>query len=272
MKREHYVYKTTDEVNGEFYIGVRTSKGCSAVEDTAYSGSFISWQPDNDHKNLNKEVLCTFPTRELADEFEIELISENITDPLNRNYYIPTKGFNIYGNEEAAKKISKHMTKWHKEVGFSEEAIERIRQSRLGTTWSEEQREKMRDYRRNNPNPQLGKTGKYAPFYGRKHTVETKKKISDALTGRHLTDEHKKSLSEAANKRDQSPYRTKEFREKMSNRSKGSKNPSARKVQHIESGKIFSHMKEAAVQLGVHWTTVSGHCRGERANQKFKYV
>ncbi len=46
-------------------------------------------------------------------------------------------------------------------------------------------------------NPMFGRTGKDCPTYGRKHTEEAKKKISDAHKGKIFTEEHKNNLSKA---------------------------------------------------------------------------
>ncbi len=57
------------------------------------------------------------------------------------------------------------------------------------------------------------------PFYNRKHTKETKKKISMALTGRKLSEETKKKLSDI----NKGKIYSKEYKEKMSNILKGTR-------------------------------------------------
>lgn len=104
----HYVYKLTDPNTKEFYIGSRTSNVLPHEDD--YMGSMVTWQPDK--SKLVKEIIKDeFESRELAFEYESELIKENIKNALNRNYYIPNKGFSTYGltfefSEEHKRKLS----------------------------------------------------------------------------------------------------------------------------------------------------------------------
>jgi hypothetical protein len=94
-KVNHYVYKITDIITGEFYIGSRTCK-CNPENDT-YMGSYYVWKPD-DSSNLKKEVIKSdFNNRNEAVMYEANLIKSNIDNELNRNYHIPNGGFHSYG-------------------------------------------------------------------------------------------------------------------------------------------------------------------------------
>lgn len=69
-----------------------------------------------------------------------------------------------------------------------------------------------------------GRMGKNNPFYGRKHTKETLKKMSKALCGRVISDKTRKKLSEAGKGQKGSFYgrnHTKESLKKMSDSKKG---------------------------------------------------
>ena len=89
----HYVYYIEHERTKEFYIGSRSCK-CIPEKDS-YMGSMKVWKPNKDL--LRKYILQEFETREKAFNFEIELISRYIKDPLNRNYHIPSIGFSTLG-------------------------------------------------------------------------------------------------------------------------------------------------------------------------------
>jgi hypothetical protein len=106
MKTTHYIYELRNPITNEFYIGVRSCKG-NPIDDT-YMGSMASW-------NVDKSILVktiiddTFVSRDEANKREIELLKENITNPLNRNYHIPSIGFCCYGikhSDEYRNKLS----------------------------------------------------------------------------------------------------------------------------------------------------------------------
>jgi hypothetical protein len=85
MKKNYYVYKLTDKITGEFYIG---SRGCDCeISEDKYMGSPKVWKPNN--KNLLKEVLNLFGNRCDAILHERELILNNISNSLNMNFGIP---------------------------------------------------------------------------------------------------------------------------------------------------------------------------------------
>jgi len=91
----YYVYKLTDPITKEFYIGSRECK-CDPYKDP-YKGSMSTWKPENKER-LDKEILCMdFKDRTSAIAYESILIRENITDPLNQNYHIPSENFHCSG-------------------------------------------------------------------------------------------------------------------------------------------------------------------------------
>ena len=91
MKNDkHYVYKITDPITNEYYIG---SRSCNEIIADNYMGSYYVWKP-KDVSRLVKEIIEeNFETREDALEYEANLIKSYIDDPLNRNYHIPDKNF-----------------------------------------------------------------------------------------------------------------------------------------------------------------------------------
>lgn len=112
--KTHYVYMLIDPCTNEFYYGSRTCE-CNAIDDVNYKGSMCRWQPDKS-KLIKTIIKDDFETRTLATEYESNIISEHITDELNRNYHIPNKGFYIVGehkkthpfvSKKAMKKICK---------------------------------------------------------------------------------------------------------------------------------------------------------------------
>lgn len=91
----HYVYRITDPITNDYYIGVRSCK-CK-VENDSYMGSYCSWEPDDDSRLIKEILKDDFVTREEAVMYEASLIKSHIDDKLNRNYHIPNSGFHTYG-------------------------------------------------------------------------------------------------------------------------------------------------------------------------------
>lgn len=97
-------------------------------------------------------------------------------------------------------------------------------------------------------------SGSGNPFYGKHHTEEQKRKLSELrkgennpLYGKHLTEEHKSKLSEA-----------------MKGRYVGEKNPNSKAViQLSKNGEFiaeFSTMKEASETIGRSISSISSCC------------
>lgn len=81
-----YVYKLTDLVTGEFYIGVRYANKSFPEDDLGiryFTSSALIKQRGFDR--FKKEILCLFFKKEAAIEYESELISEAWGNPLLLN-------------------------------------------------------------------------------------------------------------------------------------------------------------------------------------------
>lgn len=85
MKKNYYVYKLTDKITGEFYLGSRGCD-CETLKDN-YMGSPKVWKPNK--SNLLKQILKTFDNRRDAILFERQSICEVISNELNMNFSIP---------------------------------------------------------------------------------------------------------------------------------------------------------------------------------------
>ena len=112
-----------------------------------------------------------------------------------------------------------------------------------------------------------GKTGDKSPMFGKKHTEETKRKMSEALLGKPLSEETKKKLSEAHNGKKLSEETKKkigeanigktlseETKQKISEAQLGDKHTRAKRVYQCELDGTpihsFGSAREAARHLG----------------------
>ena len=94
--------------------------------------------------------------------------------------------------------------------------------------------------------------GKNNGNYGRKHTEEERRKISEAITGRHLSEEHKKKISEFMKGRFVGRQRP-----------EGGGRPS-KKVLCAETGEVFDSIADAARAKGLYHikSHISLVCKG----------
>ena len=225
MKR-HYVYETTNLINGKKYIGKRT---CNCpIEEDRYMGSgktLIKALNKYGYNNFKKEILKICYTEQEAYEIEKYFIKKfNAVE--SREYY------NIKDGGQ----------------GFSSEDVKRLwgnedfRLKCSNRVISKETRIKISNSLKANPNASIGMKGKI-------HTDEARTKISEALKGKEKTIEHKKKMSEISKKRyketDMSEkmlegilrkWEDEDFKKKMSNTHKGNKYMLGKK--HTEASKI----------------------------------
>ena len=119
---------------------------------------------------------------------------------------------------------------------------------------SEEQRRKISE----------AMIGKNSPFYGKHHSEESKKKLSESLTGRVFAEEHRKKISEAKIGHEVSE----ETRKKLSESMTGNYNARQTQVlQYSKSGEFIAEypsIMEAERQTGCYNQNISQCCQGKR--------
>jgi hypothetical protein len=152
--KTHYTYKIEDINTNEFYIGSRTYNGLA--NDDTYMGSMVVWKPNK--LNLKKTILDdSFLNREDAIQSEINLIKENIDNPLNQNYNIPGIKFHNTGRifDETIRNKMRLARLGDKNPRFgkphSNETKQKIRLKAIGRTYSDETRKKLSDIRLKKP-------------------------------------------------------------------------------------------------------------------------
>ena len=167
QKKYYFIYKTTNLLNGKYYIGMHTTDNLN----DGYVGSGKKlWYSINKYgkENFKCEILEMLSNKSSLKEREKELVNEDLLkDPMCMNltvgggdgfYYINKKGINnksnqfILGGKASAEKLKT-------------DDVWRLKHSQIA---SENFKKAHRD----------GKI-KYDTFTGKKHTEDTKRKISE---------------------------------------------------------------------------------------------
>ena len=87
-----------------------------------------------------------------------------------------------------------------------------------GKRHTEESRKKISESLKGENNPMYGRTGENNPFYGKTHSKESRKKISEAKKGKQLSEEHRRKLSEAMKGKHHSEEHRKKISESVKSR------------------------------------------------------
>lgn len=252
MKKTHYVYRLSDPVTNQYYIGSRTCDGNPKLD--SYMGSYYTWNPENKNRLIKEIIKDDFHSREEAITYEGNIIGEYINDELNENYYIPHKGFHTQGKvgHWAGKKRPDHSKKMLGKT-FTKEHKNKLKNFREGKTWEDifgiEHATKLRKSRSkkysNDGNPMYGVIPpKDRKDRQRNSLKEYYKNNKSAMLGKKLSVDAKTKISKSNSK----------------------------KVIHIETGKIFNSQLEAANYFSIDNSTISYHCSGKSKINKFKFI
>lgn len=129
----HFVYKTTNTINGKIYIGVHSTKNL----DDGYigSGNQIRQAISKYGKpNFKREIIKFFDTQEEAYTFEAKIVDESFIE--NQNTYNVALGGHPGNSWWWTEERKQWMSKQKKGVKKSKESIERMVRTKLrnGTT------------------------------------------------------------------------------------------------------------------------------------------
>ena len=234
-----------------FYVGAWFTDGASSKRP--YSKQYRSkhWHNTVNKHGIFVKVLKDDITVEEADELEILLISEIGRADLNKGTLV-----NLTDGGEHGILGHKHSDKTKKKIGdihrgkkLSDKHINAI------SKWSKE-------YHRTHDNPMKGVTGEKHPFYGKKHTEEAKKAISDKNKGNIPPNKGKKGLWKP----------TKEQLNKMTGRAPHNR---LKVEQYNLDGKfinVFNSMREAAKATHTDYYTIKNSSDGiTTSRHKFKW-
>lgn len=179
------IYKTTNLINGKFYIG-KDSK-----ENPDYLGSgLLLKKAINKYgiKNFKKEVIEFCDSKQQLDEREIYWIDKLDAKNNKIGYNIATggSGGDTISNNPKRDLISKHISQSLSGRKFTEKHKDNIRKKA---------KESFILGKRKNLFKNKNNKGINNGMYGHKHTKETKSKMSKLKKGIPLSENHKKSLS-----------------------------------------------------------------------------
>jgi group I intron endonuclease len=257
----HYVYITTNLINGKHYIGDR-SCDCDPKQDN-YLGSgkpaFKNAVKEYGKKNFQKEILEFFNTRKEAFDAQEKYIKQFNTLSPNGYNISPTGGNNVRGchSRETRKKMSLSAKGKHN-IPCKEEAKEKLRIANTGQKRSFETKRKQKENNLGEKNPMYGKI----PWNkGKKLSKEQTKNMHNPKSLEHKnklkkkrTQETKNNIAKSWEKRRIEHPTTKETREKQRNNMLGENNPMFGKnhteeTKHRQSvnhrGGVEHHSKES---------------------------
>ncbi len=213
----HYTYIIVNKNTQMKYIGVR-SCSCLPENDDGYmsSSKILIEELQKNPKAFTKTIIDTFPTREIANANE-QWLHETYDVARNSEFYnlcIAPMGFHMCGRTHS-KEARKKLSVFNKGKTFSKETRKKMSDARRGKIVSSETCAKL----------SYAKMGEKNGMYGKKHSEETKKKISakcssissenNPMYGKKHSEEAKKKMS-AAQKGKKKPPFTEEHRRNLS--------------------------------------------------------
>lgn len=249
-KKFHFVYLTTNLINGKQYIGDHTA---DSINDN-YLGSgkpyFLNALNQYGKKNFKREILEFFDTKEEAFYAQEKYINKYNTLAPNGYNISPKGGHRVSGciAEETKEKISKaNSGKKRSITARTKISLTRIKfqiakgknnpmyGKHFNFEHTEETKEKMSKSHKGLPSPNKGK--KITPF-----SDEHKKNISLSLKGKKLSKEHKENISKAKKGQNVGKKLSEEHKNKISLNS-GSRKPEVKeKLSKAKKGKTWEEI------------------------------
>lgn len=172
------IYQIKDKVTGKVYTGRHKTNNLN--DGYMGSGTVISRIAQRRPATLEKTITHILSSEQEMIQKESEIVNEQyVADPMTYNLTLGGHG----GWEHINNNKSYYIAKRNETV----------------SNWSDEYKKEvsLKKSNRGKKNPMYGsnRAGNKNPMYGKKHSDETKKKISEAKKGSVLTEEHKEKIS-----------------------------------------------------------------------------
>lgn len=212
----HYVYRITNLFSAKHYYGSRSSNVLPENDlgvkyfSSSHDKSFLAEQKNNPSQ-FRYKIIKKCNTRDEALAYEIKLHNKFQVD-VNDKFY------------NKSKQTSTGFTYDSTGYVFTDEHRKKLSEAqRKRPPISEETRKKLSNAMIGKNNPMHGKTGDENPFYGKKHSQESKIKMSEKQRQRKVNEETKKKISQSliGNKRRLGTIASEETRKKISEAGKG---------------------------------------------------
>jgi hypothetical protein len=223
LKNKGYIYKVTNIITGQFYIGQRSSYTGSPEDDLGVhyftSSRYVRPLFKNNTSEWEKEILYRdIQYAETLNDMEGYAIHKVIKDPLCENRYDPTTraGFSTAGTHQSEETRAKHsaanrgkhfsdetrakLSAAHRGKHFSAETLAKIGEAQRGKHYSLEARAKISAAIRGKhraPVSEETRAKLSESLKGHPCSAEARAKISAANLGKHLSDETRAKLSES---------------------------------------------------------------------------
>lgn len=205
MNTYAYVYRWTNKLTGQWYIGSRTARGCHPGDGYICSSKTVKPLILEDTRSWHREVLCIGdPEYILNLETDLLILLNAKSDSQSYNLHNGDGKFTTRGVEpwNKGKPGNKGQTAWNK--GLTKEtnaSIARLSASKMGKPapnkgipMSEEQRHKLSLAARGRPSPKKGKPGTPQTAEANAKRSATLKGRSSPMKGRtYVMDEERKA-------------------------------------------------------------------------------
>lgn len=247
-----FLYKTTNIINGKFYIGVHQTTN---IND-GYLGSGLNLRraiKKYGRDNFHKEILEFFDSPEEMFQKEREIVNEDFIS-LKNNYNLKIGGIgnsigrnNTFYGRRHSENSKKRMSESKKGIPMSEATKHKIKKTRKSKKFrhSEKTKQILREKNTGNNNPRFGakmtpkeKSEMIKRVTGLKRSKATKERIRQARIGTKLSKETKNKVSKTQTGKKHSE----ETKQKISLilTSRECTKETRQKISESHKGKIFS--------------------------------
>jgi hypothetical protein len=186
------IYKTTNLINGKFYIGKDEKNNPNYIGSGLHLIRAIEKYGKH---NFSKEIIDTASSREELNEKEIYWIEQTNAIKLGYNIAPGGTGGNVLKDASV-----ESILEWKRKIGIkasrkrTDEERAAISKGRLCITFSEEHKENIKKSRANQIITEEHKKNISKGLTGRIQSEETKEKISIANKGKVFTKEHREKI------------------------------------------------------------------------------
>jgi hypothetical protein len=168
QKKYHFIYKTTDTRNGNFYIGMHSTENLK--DGYVGSGTRLKHLIHKHGKEIfNMEILEFLPNRESLKQREIEIVNSDLLLE-DKCMNLKPGGYGGFNNKEHMMKVSKAGNK-----GFLEKMQDEDYRKEFSKKLSVANKKQYLDGKREKK--------RFYDWNGKNHTDESKQKMSDIKKG-----------------------------------------------------------------------------------------